>query len=81
MKALFISQPANRMDTGSANVTAQSRRMYHERLQTLLSAAGYPLRDFSNHEEDPSFFSDVVHPSAKAWLLYDREIDRFYSLR
>ena len=45
----------------------------------MLRPSGYPLHDFSEHEEDPYFFSDEGHPSAEAWIYYDREIDRFHA--
>ena len=79
VQALFISQPLNLANPGLAGVTLQSRRVYYGRLGRLLRAAGYPLRDFTERENDPAFFNDLIHPSAKAWIFYDREIDRFYS--
>ena len=79
METLFISQPLNLADDGLKGIDAQNRQAYYKRLRELLDNPKFRLRDFSDHESDPSFFGDVMHPSAKAWLLYDREIDRFYS--
>ena len=79
MQALFISQPLNRADASVKGITPQSRRFYYAHLRELVDAAGYRLCDFSEYEDDPSFFSDQMHPSARAWLYYDREIDRFCS--
>lgn len=79
MRVLFISQPFNGPDSDAKGITPRARRVYYERVEALVRAGGYPLRDFSAHEADPLFFSDAEHPSAKAWLYYDREIDRFYA--
>jgi D-alanine transfer protein len=79
MKAYFISQPFDGGAWDQEGVTAQTRRVYYERLETMLRAAGYPLRDFPEHEEDRLFFNKTDHPSAKAWLFYDRQIDRFHA--
>ena len=77
MKACFISQPFNGAYGGLSGVSPQARRAYYERLRACLEPSGYPLHTSAEHEEDRSFFSDDDHPSAKGWLFYDREIDRF----
>ena len=78
MEACFISQPFNGTYGGLSGVSPPVRRAYYERLQAVLQPSGYPLYDFSGFEEDRFFFSDDDHPSAKGWLLYDREIARFW---
>ena len=77
MDALFISQPFNEADGVVGKVSPPVRWTYYERLRAIIGTGGFPLRDFAEHEDDPTFFSDVEHPSDKAWLFYDREIDRF----
>ena len=79
MNALFISQPIDGVHSDSRGVTPQARSAYYRRLEALLAAAGYPLRDFSEREEDRFFFHNVDHPSAKAWIFFDREIDAFHA--
>ena len=81
LDALFISQPFNEADGVVGKVSPSGRRIYYERVRTVVEAGGFPLRDFSGHEDDPAFFSDVEHPSGKAWLFYDREINRFRAVR
>ncbi len=76
--ALFISQPFNGVYRDLGGTTRRSRQVYYDKLAGMLAQAGYPLLDFSDHEEDRFFFNDAGHPSAKAWIFYDQGIDRFY---
>ena len=78
MEACFISQPFNGTYGGLSGVSPPVRRVYYERLKAVLQPSGYPLYDFSGSEEDRYFFSDDDHPSAKGWILYDREIAHFW---
>ena len=78
MEACFISQPFNGTYGGLSGVSPLVRHTYYERLKTVLQPSGYPLHDFSGSEEDRFFFSDDDHPSAKGWILYDREIAKFW---
>ena len=75
---LFISQPFNGIYRDTGGTTPAGRQVYYGKLEQTLRAAGYPLRDFSDHEEDRWFFNDTGHPSAKAWIFYDHAIDDFY---
>ena len=76
--ALFVSQPFNGIYRDLGGTTPAGRATYYKKLEQTLRAAGYPLRDFSDHEEDRFFFNDTGHPSAKAWIFYDHAIDDFY---
>ncbi len=75
---LFISQPFNGIYRDLGGTSRLSRQVYYDKVAEVLAQAGYPLRDFSDHEEDRFFFNDAGHPSAKAWIFYDQAIDRFY---
>ena len=76
--ALFISQPFNGIYRELGGVSGSGRQVFYEKLARTLAQAGYPLLDFSAHEKDRFFFNDAGHPSAKAWIFYNRGIDRFY---
>ena len=78
MEACFISQPFNGTYGGLSGVSPQVRSLYYQRLEAVLRPSGYALHDFSGSEGDRFFFSDDDHPSAKGWVLYDREIARFW---
>ncbi len=79
MKAYFIGQPFKGGFRDRMGISAESRQVYYARVEAVLRAGGYPWHDFSEHEEDDAFFADAEHPSAQAWLFYNRAIDRFYS--
>ena len=78
MQVCFITQPFNGITSDAAGVSPRARRVCYDRLQAALRSTGYSAPDFTGCEEDRFFFSDEDHPSAKAWIFYDREIDRFY---
>ena len=76
--ALLIDQPINGCYSDNCGVSAAARQVYYNRVKQLSASYHVPVQDFSSHEEDPDFFSDVVHPSAKAWIYYNRTLDQFY---
>ncbi len=79
--AVFISQPLNGIYHDLGGLSAAARRGYYDRLSEVIRPSGYPLLDFSDHEQDKYFFNDANHPSAKAWIYYDHAIDDFYHRR
>ena len=78
---LLVEQPFNGSVYDACHIDAATRRQFYDRVRAEADAHGVPLRDFSGFEEDRSFFSDLVHPSAKAWIDYDQVLDRFYHER
>lgn len=77
-RPLLIGQPINGPLSDRQGITPQARRYYYDRVARLAARHHVPLRDFSGSEEDPAFFRDEVHPSAKAWVLYDQALAEFY---
>ena len=75
---LLIDQPLNGLSSDRAGVTAAARREYYDRISRMAAAYRVPVKDFSAYEEDRTFFADLVHPSAKAWVFYDQALDEFY---
>ena len=78
VRLLLVDQPINGLYSDWTGVSARARRAYYQRVAQTAAAHGVPVRDFSEYEEDRSFFADAVHPSAKAWAVYDRALDAFY---
>jgi D-alanine transfer protein len=78
VQAVFIDQPFNGVYRDQGGTTSAGRRPYYEKLARVISAGGFPLQDYPEHEEDRFFFNDSGHPSAKAWIYYDRTLDQFY---
>ena len=76
--ALFISQPFNGIYRDLGGTSRRGRQVYYDKLASILGPSGYRLLEFADHDEDRFFFNDANHPSAKAWIFYDRAIDRFF---
>ncbi len=76
--AMFVSQPFNGTYRDLGGTSPAGRRIYYARLAAAIAPSGYPVRDYSDHEEDRFFFNDSGHPSAKAWIYFDRALDEFY---
>ena len=75
---MLISQPFNGSAMDLCHISAPTRHLYYERVRTVAKAHRVALSDFSGAEDDRGFFSDFLHPSAKAWIGYDQVLDRFY---
>ena len=80
-RPLLVGQPINGLLSDRQGISPQARREYYGRLERLAGSHRVPLRDFSASEEDPAFFLDAVHPSAKAWVRYDQVLAEFYQGR
>lgn len=77
-QAFFISQPFNGIYRDLNGNSASARRAYYDKLHAAIDPTGFPLLDFSEHEEDRFFFNDTGHPSSKAWIYYDHALADFY---
>ena len=75
---LLIGQPINGLYSDAQGITPPARRAYYRRLSRTAAAHGVPLRDFSAFEEDRAFFTDLMHPSAEAWIHYDEILAQFF---
>lgn len=78
-RPLLINQPINGPASDRLGISPAARRRYYDRVAGIAARHRVPLGDFSAEEEDPAFFRDPVHPSAKAWVLYDRALAEFYA--
>ena len=78
VRLLVIDQPINGAWSDARGVTAAARQVYYRRIAQAAAAHKVTLRDFSTHEEDPTFFLDEAHPSAEAWVWYDQALAEFY---
>ena len=79
LRLLLVCQPVNANFAALQGLTPRSSELFYESLQAAV--APYPLatlRTFPQAENDPHWFVDATHPTAKAWLAYDRELDAFY---
>ncbi len=80
-RPLLVNQPINGPASDRVGVSPVARRQFYDRVLAVAARHRVPCRDFSDHEEDPAFFADLVHPSAEAWVYYDRALAEFYAAR
>ena len=79
LRLLVICQPLNANFAALQGLTARSTDLFYRRLQAAV--VPYPtatLSTFPEAENDPHWFVDATHPTAKAWLAYDRALNAFY---
>ncbi len=79
LRLLLVCQPLNANFAAVQGLSARSTEFFYRRLQKAV--APYPtvmLQTFPQAEHDPHWFVDSTHPTAKAWLAYDRALDAFY---
>ena len=79
LRLLLVCQPLNANFGALQGLTTRSGELFYSRLRTAV--APYPtakLLTFPQAENDPHWFVDATHPTAKAWLAYDRALDAFY---
>ncbi len=79
LRLLLICQPLNANFGALQGLTARSGELFYRRLKEAV--APYPkvmLQTFPQAENDPHWYVDSTHPTAKAWLEYDRELDEFF---
>ena len=79
LRLLLVCQPLNANFGALQGLTARSGELFYHRLQEAV--APYPsatLLTFPQAENDPHWFVDSTHPTAKAWLAYDQALDGFY---
>ncbi len=75
---LLVCQPLNETFTRLQGLTARSNALFYDRLRETAAPFGVTLDTFPEAEADPYFYQDCDHPSAKAWVVYDQCLDRFF---
>ncbi len=75
---LLVCQPLNAGFTRLQGLTANSTDLFYNRLRQAVAPFPLQLATFPSAEPDPHFYHDCIHPSAKAWIVYDQRLDRFF---
>jgi hypothetical protein len=82
LRLLVICQPLNANFAALQGLTTRSTDLFYRRLQEAVAPySTATLLTFPEAEHDPHWFVDATHPTAKAWLAYDRALDAFYHTR
>jgi D-alanine transfer protein len=76
---LLLSLPLKGPYDDFIGVPYAARANYYRQLQDLARSRGVRAVDFSDHDSDASFTSDVgLHLSDRGWVYYDRTLDDFF---
>ena len=78
VRLLVICQPINEGFQPLQGLTARSSALFYGRLQRAFADHDVPLVTLPEEGRDRCFYRDCIHPTAKAWLIYDRLLDAFY---
>lgn len=78
IRLLVVCQPLNTKFSRLQGLTAKSTALFYTRLKTAVSPFKVRLVTFTQEETDAQFYQDSVHPSGKAWITYDAELDTFF---
>jgi len=79
IKPLILCIPMDGTLYDEAGISKEARDQFYTKLETLTKEYGFPLADFSEHDEDPAFLeAHHYHLTGSGWLLYDETIDDFY---
>ncbi len=79
LRLLLVCQPLNANFGALQGLTARSSELFYHRLRdTVAPYQSATLLTFPQAEGDPHWYVDSTHPTAKAWLVYDRALDAFY---
>ena len=79
LRLLLVCQPFNDDFWELHGLTPRASALFYHRLREAV--APYPsatLLTFPQAGTDPHWYVDSTHPTAKAWLAYDRALDAFF---
>lgn len=75
---LVVCQPINANYSRLQGVGDGPREEFYRKLRAETNPFSARLALFPAEAEDPHFFRDANHPTARGWLTYDRVLDEFY---
>ena len=78
MRVLLVCQPINLQFSQLQGLTPRSSTLLYDRMKAVAATHRVQLDLFPDQARDPHFYRDCIHPSAKAWVTYDRQLDSFY---
>jgi D-alanine transfer protein len=60
-------------------VSRSAREVYYDKLRELAGRYQFPLVEFEEHDDDPTFLiAHREHPTAKGWMYYNQALDKFF---
>lgn len=77
-RPLFISLPVNGTYDDFRGHPAADRHAYYAKVRRQIEAAGFPVADLTDHENDPGYHNDPWHQGWRGSLDIAQVIDAFY---
>jgi D-alanine transfer protein len=78
-RALILSMPIGGNFYDHSGISRSARADYYTKLRALVQRYHFPLVEFKEHDEDPSFLiRHESHLTAKGWMYYNRALDDFF---
>ncbi len=77
LRLLLVCQPLNANFGALQGLTPRSAELFYQKLRDAVKPYDAQLLTFPEAENDPHWYVDSTHPTAKAWLVYDRALDAF----
>lgn len=79
IRLLLVCQPINANFCELQGLSPRSSELFYRRLREAVAPyKATMLLTFPQAENDPHWYVDSTHPTAKAWLAYDQVLDTFH---
>ena len=76
-RPLILSMPIDAYVT--PGVSRLAHEVYYDRMRELTRRYHFPLVEFEDHDDDPTFLiARREHPTPKGWMYYNRALDNFF---
>jgi D-alanine transfer protein len=77
-RPLLLSMPLDGEYYDNFGVSRAARELYYKKIHAVARRYKFPLIDFEEYDEDPTFLDHShVHLTAEGWAYYSRALDRF----
>jgi len=78
-RPLILSMPLAGDFYDHAGISRSARDEFYRKLSALVEQYHFPVVEFQEHDEDPTFLiRHQSHLTAKGWVYYDRALDDFF---
>jgi D-alanine transfer protein len=78
-RPLLFCIPMDGISYDEAGISRSARQKFYATLQALADRYNFPLIEFQEHDEDPTFLvAHKYHLSGTGWMAYNRALDDFF---
>jgi D-alanine transfer protein len=80
-RPLLLSMPMDGQYYDHDGVSRAAREAYYKKMRALVGQYNFPLLEFEDHDNDPTFLDRQrgrSHLTGKGWMFYNRVLDDFF---